>query len=121
MDVEFETLHDAEVTGLWMLRRQECLTLECHTAGGQRVLLSFEGVRGWRLSEFEDQNVIYAIARVTSDRWLGSEGAQADFYTDVRAVADQAKYVFKIESSVGLAGVVVAEELNFAPESFDAA
>jgi hypothetical protein len=78
-------LHDAEVTGLSHDAQCAELTLQCRCADGTSQLLIFWGVKAWRFSEFEEQNVVFAFKEFDGNVWRESEEGREDYYQDVTA------------------------------------
>ncbi len=102
-------LHDAHVTGIFYDALLAELTLRCRASGGEVQLLVFFGVKSWRLSEFEDQNVVFAIAETAGEEWIGSEQGREEYFEDVVATIGPHDVVFGLESSTGMEGCIVAK------------
>jgi hypothetical protein len=100
-------IHDAEVVGISHDAAKTELRLECRAAAEAFVLV-FMGAKAWRLSEFQEQNVLFAVCEYGAEVWLTSEEGTDEFYSDLRTTIESTDLVFHLESSVGLEGAVVA-------------
>ncbi len=106
--VSFASFHDAEITGLSHDAQRAELTFHCRTVDGINQLLTFWGVKAWRLSEFEDQNVVFALREFDGGAWRESEEGREDYFRDVMVTVGSSDLVYRVESSVGMEGCVVA-------------
>jgi hypothetical protein len=101
-------LHDAEITGLSYDSQRVELSLRCNLVGGEVCSLIFSGVKAWRLSEFEDQNVVWAVSELVGAVWRETAEGEDPYYQDVKSTIEANDFVYRLESSVGLDGVIVA-------------
>ena len=100
--------HDTEITGLYHDAKRAELTVECRATDGSNQLLIFWGVTAWRLSEFEEQNVVFAFKEFDGHSWRESEQGREDCYQDVATTIGSSDLVYRLESSVGMEGCIVA-------------
>lgn len=105
-------VHDAELLGLSHDKDKVTLTLHCLTQSGVPFMLVFHQVKAWRLSEFQDQNVLAQILEWDGPAWL-NENADDYYFADMRSSVNDGNCVFDIESSVGMDGAVVASRAVF--------
>lgn len=101
-------LHDAEVTGLCFDAKRAELTIHCFLADGSPHSLIFLGVKAWRLSEFRDQNVISVLDELNGEAWRDSEEGRDPYYQDVASSIEANDVVYRMESSIGVEGAIVA-------------
>lgn len=101
--------HDAEITGFGHDAQKAELRLECRAASGAQHALVFSGVKAWRLSEFQAQNVLFDVSEYTGSDWLESDEGRDEYYAELNDSITASDAVFLLESSVGLDGAVVAK------------
>lgn len=101
--------HDAEVTGIYHDSKRAELILRCRFTGSRvQQLVVFVGVKAWRLSEFDSQNVVFTLTATDGKTWLNSEEGREEYFQEVAATVGQHDVVYSIESSVGMDGCIVA-------------
>lgn len=106
--VAIPRLHDAEIIGLCFDAKRAELTFLYRTADGGNQSLTFWGVKAFRVSEFEEQNVVFALTEVAGNVWRESDEGRDEYYQDVATMTGPEDPVYKLESSTGMGGCVVA-------------
>lgn len=102
-------VHDAEITGFAHDAQKAELRLGRRAAFGAQHALVFSGVKAWRLSEFQAQNVLFDVSEYTGSAWLESDEGRDEYYAELNDSITASDAVFLLESSVGLDGAVVAK------------
>ncbi len=115
-------LHDAEIVGLVLPsgldERTKELVLTVHTDQGHRQRLQFHGTMDWALSPFGSQNIIlnfYIYDHLTLTEHILDYFGVPEHWDAIIYSGTHRLYAFM--ASVGMAGVVLAQELSIDEEA----
>lgn len=104
--INMVNIHDENIYGIFYIDKEE--TLEFFLSNKKK--LRFKEVIHWDFSEFEKQNIIYEIEQYKDiPIWIKDEfGIKKALPLDC--------FLYYINSSVGLSGIVIAKDANFSDE-----
>jgi hypothetical protein len=107
------TLHDSEITGISSDRTARTLRIYVRLPDGGKAIVEMRNVFGWKISEFEEQNVAFHVATHEANTALDDVG---DFEIEpghLQWLRDERGVLLTIEPSVGLGGYVVGKEAHY--------
>ncbi len=104
--INMVNIHDENIYGIFYIDKEE--TLEFFLSNKKK--LRFKEVIHWDFSEFEKQNIIYEIEQYKEiPIWIKDEfGIKKALPLDC--------FLYYINSSVGLSGIVIAKDANLSDE-----
>lgn len=108
------SLHDADIIGIEYKRAQKILILKLMLVTDLIATISIDGVFGFELSPFQDQNIIFHF-RVYEKKYLNDEitenlGVQPGY---MKWMADEFGILVEIDSATGMGGYIVSKEISY--------
>lgn len=99
-------VHDENIHGIFYVDKEE--VLEFFLSNKKKI--RFKEVIYWDLSEFEKQNIIYEIEQYKEiPIWIKDEFG-------IKKALPLGCFLYYINSSVGLSGIVIAKDANFSDD-----